>query len=204
MDNGTHLNSIKQIFQASLPQQDGRAKLQAFEFVTALIFCFVADSKIFSLEAIRRKMIDLLKTKIPKSSFWDRLSTQVLSKHLQNLIGHFMGTVEIPVLRGRPLLEALGVKSIKLIDSTSISLWDKLKTTFPGTRTTAGVKWHACFDLLSGMLDWFDLSSTSSHDRKYFPLFDALKDTLSIFDLGYFDYGLMNAIEEAQGFFYPE
>jgi len=201
MDCDTQFDAVKKIFNGSLPTHDGRAKIQTMDFVTSLVLCFTGDSKIFSLEAIRRKIMGLLDVEIPRSSFWDRLSTKSLTTHLQNLLGHFMGTMEIPLLRGQTLLTALNVKSIYLIDSTSISLWDNLKKLFPGTRTTAGVKWHACFNLLTGMLEWFDITSTSSNDRKSFPCVKDLKDALIVFDLGYFDYGLMNMIDEAKGYF---
>lgn len=112
-----------------------------------------------------------------------------------------MGSTELPCLKGKSLLKALQVESIQLIDSSSISLWDSLKKLLPGTRTTAGIKFHACFNLLTGMLTWFNLSSTSSSDRKHFPEISGLKGILTIFDLGYFDYGLMDSINKAKGFY---
>jgi len=201
MANTSQLKAVKQIFKGTLSSTDKRAKIQLLDFVTALIFSFTGDSKSFSLEGLRRKMIGYLDQNIPSSSFWDRLATKSLTNNLQNIIGHLMGSLELPAHLGKTFLKALGVNSVQLIDSSSISLWDNLKKPLPGTRTTAGVKWHACFDLLTGMLTWFDLSSTSSSDRKHFPNVEDLKGVLIIFDLGYFDYALMKMIDNAKGFY---
>ena len=42
---------------------------------------------------------------------------------------------------------------------------------------------------------------TKTHDRKCFPAVELLKGKLVIFDLGYWDYGLLYAIEKAGGLF---
>ena len=75
------------------------------------------------------------------------------------------------------------------------------KKNYPGSRTHAGIKWHFCFDLLSGSLKWFDFSATSKHDSKFFPPFELLKGVLIIFDLGYWDYSLLVSIKDAGGYF---
>jgi IS4 transposase len=88
-----------------------------------------------------------------------------------------------------------------LVDASSITLRASAKNHFPGTRTAAGIKWHASFDILTGMLTWFQLTPTAVHDRKCFPEVALLKGKLVICDLGYWDYGLLYAIESAGGFF---
>ena len=201
MDNSNGLGRIKQIFIDLLPIGDKRAKVQTIDFISAMVFSFAADSKQFSLDGFRRKIMGHLGEVIPSSTFWDRISRKSLTKNLQNILGNLMGTLEIPCFCGKILLNSLGVNSIQIIDSSSISLWDGLKNSCPGTRTTAGIKWHACFDLLTGMLTWFDLSATTGSDRKYFPNVADLKGVLIIFDLGYFDYALMQMIDDAKGFF---
>jgi hypothetical protein len=201
MDKDSNLKLVKQALHGMLPSNDRRARIQILDFLTALIFSFTGDSKALSLDATRRTMIDHLKKNIPRSTFWERLASKLLTKNLQNILSYFMGTVELPLLKGQALLKALNVSSIRIIDSSSITLWDGLEKKLPGTRTNAGIKWHACFDLLTGMLTWCDLSKTASHDRKHFPNVEDLRGVLMIFDLGYFDYGLMNMIEQAEGFF---
>ncbi|RUM93872.1 MAG: hypothetical protein DSZ28_06145, partial [Thiothrix sp.] len=88
-----------------------------------------------------------------------------------------------------------------LIDSSAITLLDGAKKSYPGSRSYAGIKWHACFNLLSGKMEWFSTSASSVHDRRHFPDIDLLKGNLILFDLGYWDYALFDAINRAQGFF---
>ncbi len=66
---------------------------------------------------------------------------------------------------------------------------------------SAGIKWHACFDLLSGKMEWFKTTAASTHDRKCFPDIFSLKGKLIIFDWGDWDFRLFHAIALAEGFF---
>ena len=109
MANTSQLKAVKQIFKGTLSSTDKRAKIQLLDFVTALIFSFTGDSKSFSLEGLRRKMIGYLDQNIPSSSFWDRLATKSLTNNLQNIIGHLMGSLELPAHLGKTFLKALGV-----------------------------------------------------------------------------------------------
>jgi hypothetical protein len=195
------LKSIKQSFKKSTPKKDSRTKISHLNFVSALVFCFQGDSKSFSLESIRRFMNSALKENIAKSSFWERLSRNRLRTIMKKLIGVLISDLSVQMALNKEILKQLGVSGIEAIDSSSITLWDGAKGLFPGTRTYAGIKWHACFDLLSGRLTWFDTTATKVHDRKCFPDFNSLAKKLIIFDLGYWDYGLLISIEMAKGFF---
>jgi hypothetical protein len=88
-----------------------------------------------------------------------------------------------------------------VVDSSSITLLPGAKNAFPGTRTKASIKWHASFDILTGLLVWFQLTPGKRHDSKCFPEITSLKGKLVIFDLGYWDYAVLHAIEKAEGFF---
>ena len=201
MDEGSTLNVIKQCFQKILPDNDPRTKISHLDFIVALVFSYLGDSKMFSLEAIRRNMISRLNLSIGKSSFWERLSRKRLKDHLKGILGLLMTELVSPIIFGQNILTALNISAIYLVDSSSISLWDGAKEEFPGTRTTAGIKWHTCFDLLVGKMNWFEITPTSTHDRKCFPRMESLRGVLVIFDLGYWDYGLLLAINKVQGFF---
>jgi hypothetical protein len=52
-----------------------------------------------------------------------------------------------------------------------------------------------------GVMSWFELTPTSTHDRKCFVDLNSLKGELAIFDLGYWDYGLLYEIQQIGGFF---
>ena len=105
------------------------------------------------------------------------------------------------ILEGKDLLKKLEVSAIWIIDSSTITLRDDARKRFPGTGSKAGIKWHACFNALSGVMEWFRLTPSSTNDRKCFPDRVLLKNKLIIFDLGYFDYGLLLSIKEVGGFF---
>ena len=201
MSQNNMLDVLKQCFEKSVPSQDGRTTINPLEFIICLVFCYLGDSKTFALEAIRRFMKATLNKEISRSSFWERLAGDRLKNYLRRVVAELMVTFMSPLTRGHQLLKQLGVTDIWLHDSSSITLCASAEEHFPGTRTAAGIKWHASFDLLRGMLTWFQLTPTATHDRNCFPAVELLKGKLIIFDLGYWDYGLLYAIEKAGGFF---
>ncbi len=201
MEKDSTLNRLKQIFEQVIPAKDKPTKLPHLEFVSGFIFCFLGDTKTSSLEAIRRFMMNTFDVSISKSAFWERLARNRLKNILRETLADLIKKMPSLSLAGESILSKLKVTSILLIDSSSISLWDGAQESYPGTRTNAGIKWHACFNLLSGKMEWFSISSTSVHDRKCFPKVDWLKGKLIIFDLGYWDYSLFNEIALAEGRF---
>ena len=195
------LNVLKQCFEKIIPSHDARTAINPLSFVVCLVFCYLGDSKTFSLEAIRRFMKSQLNTDISRSAFWERLARDRLKDYLGQVVAELMVALTSSVLRGDRILKSLGVTAIWLVDASSITLWTRAKEHFPGTRTAAGIKWHVSFDLLTGMLTWFQLTPTKVQERNCFPALELLKGKLVIFDLGYWDYGLLYAIEKAGGFF---
>ncbi len=195
------LDILKQTIKHAIPAQDKRTTLPHLEFVSGFIFCFIGDTKTSSIEAIRRFMICTFGVRISKSAFWERLSRNRLKNMLQHLVADLIKKTPSLAIVGEEILDKLKVTSILLIDSSSITLWDGAKKSYPGSRSFAGIKWHACFNLLSGKMEWFSITASSVHDRKCFPNVGSLKGKLIIFDLGYWDYGLFHAINLAQGFF---
>ena len=99
---------------------------------------------------------------ISRSAFWERLSRTRLKNYLKRVVGELMSQMSRSASIDTELLDQLGVSAIRIVDSSSISLWDGAKKTFPGIRTTAGIKWHACFNLLTGVMSWFELTPTST------------------------------------------
>ncbi len=195
------LQVLNQCFEKAVSSQDTRTNISPLAFVVSLVFCHLGDSKTFSLEAIRRHMKAQLNQDISRSAFWERLSRERLKNYLTAVVAELMTQLTTPALVGTELLSQLGVGGIWLVDSSSISLWDGAKPAFPGTRTQAGIKWHASFNVLTGVMNWFKLTPTSTHDRKCFPDIGSLKGVLVIFDLGYWDYGLLFSIQQVGGFY---
>ncbi len=201
MHKVSEIEAFKKLFVNSLPDDDNRTVISTCDLIIGLAFCFLGDSKTFSIEAIRRYVIIQLQTTISKSAFWERIAGNPLKNKMKNLISELMKNISTKALYGKNLLPLLSIKNIYLVDSSSITLWDGAKKNFPGTRTHAGIKWHCCFDLFSGALVWFKTSPTKMHDSLFFPKLTLFKNSLVIFDLGYWDYKLLQKIVEAHGFF---
>ena len=201
MSNVTRLETLKQSFEQVVPKQDKRVKLPPLDFLSGLVFYFLGDTKSVSLESIRRDFTATFMITMSRSAFWERLAGQRLKQMLHDLLEDIMKKLPAKALIEPNLLKQLSVERIRLLDASIMTLWDGAKTTYPGTFMSAGVKWHACFDLLAGKLDWFKITAASVHDRKGFPDIKSLANQLIIFDLGYWDYGLLIRIAVAEGFF---
>lgn len=201
MFNSNALQVLKQCFEKVIPTEDARTAISPLKFIVCLVFCYLGDSTTFSLEAIRRFMKAHLNKEISRSAFWERLSRDRLKNCLRGVVAELMVTLTSSVTIGHQILKQSGVTDIWVVDSSFITLWTRAKNHFPGTRTAAGIKWHTAFNVLTGMMTWFQLTPTATHDRKCFPAVNLLKGKLVIFDLGYWDYGLLYAIESAGGFF---
>ena len=198
---GKIVSAFGKKFVSAMPKGDKRTGISHQNFISGLVFFFSGDSKSVSLEAMRRHLVATFGKEISRSAFWERLSRKRLRNILTDLISKLIVEFSTAAVLGANILTLLGVNAILLIDSSSITLWDGAKKKFPGTRTHAGIKWHACFDLFTGGATWLETSSTSVHDRKCFPPFETLFGKLIIFDLGYWDYGLLISINSASGFF---
>ena len=207
MDTGTILNRFKQCFN-EIPEKDSRAKIGPREFVVALIFSLSkTDRGKRSLETLRRSLKKATGINLSRGSFWERLATNRLFSFLLLLaqesiqqMGNFaFGGVEMKVI-----LSALKVKGIFVLDSSSITLPDMAGAVFPGSRKNVApsvIKWHSCFDLFGGTIKWFDLSPGTSHDHNHIPDLRAIVGYLIVFDLGYFDFCLFQAIDNVGGYF---
>ena len=191
-----------------IPEADGRAKIGPRQFVIALIFSLSnMDSRKRTIETLRRAVMKSLGEKISRGGFWERIATERLFNFLLILVQSAMqqmGEIFIPGDQLKALASALNVKGILVLDSTSISLPAMAGAIFPGPRNNvspAVIKWHNCFDLFGGCIKWFDLSPGTSHDSNHFPDLNLVAGYLIIFDLGYFDYSLMQAISNVGGKF---
>lgn len=195
------LKRLKQSFQRVLPQEDARTQISPLNFVTGIVFCFLSDTKSFGLEAMRRFLISRFEVSISKGAFWERLSGQRLKTMLEEVLAELMTRLSCQAVSDLRGLSQLKVKGIYLLDSSTLSLCQGARHTYPGAWTTAAVKWHACFELLSGQLRWFELTPGTTHDRQCFPPLKSLAGQLILFDLGDWDYGLLLSIDAVKGFF---
>lgn len=201
MNKPSSLEVLKQTFKHIIPAQDTRATINPLEFIVCLVFCYLGDSKTFALESIRRYMKGHLHKEVNRSAFWERLSRNRLKHYLRDVVAELMTQYSAMTLKSDALLKSLGVTAIWVVDSSTITLQAGAQKHFPGTGTAAGIKWHACFNVLNGTLNWFQLTPSRTHDRKCLPAMSLLTGKLVLFDLGYWDYGLLLALEKAKVFF---
>ncbi len=195
------LKNIRQTFENILPTQDGRTNIPPLDFVVAFIFSLLGDTRISSLESLRREVMKHLGISISRSSFWERLSRKRHLSFLEQIFSELVKQLTIPLLIGDGILKQLCVTDICLIDSTTIRLPEWAAKFFPGTGSSAAVKWHTCINVFSGCLLWNLITSGRTHDRKCFPDIMNFVGKLVIYDLGYWDYGLMQAIDNIGGFY---
>ena len=207
MDMSLILNQFKQSFN-EIPEDDARAKIGPRLFVMTLIFSLsIKDRGQRTLAALRRSVISFTGEQISRGTFWERLATNRLLDFLLLLVAESMrqvGAVAMGPKEITSLLENLKVKGILVLDSTSITLPKNAGAAFPGPRrnvTPSVIKWHSCFDLVEGTMKWFDLSPGTSHDSNHFPDLKTLAGYLIIFDLGYFDFCLLQAIDNVGSYF---
>ncbi len=118
------LSTMKQVLQRILPSQDKRTEISPYDFVVNLMFCFQLDTKLPSLESLRRLMKKHLGHDISRSAFWERLSRKRLNTLLLETVSHLMSHLCQRAGYGSQLLKELGVSSIQLVDSTSFTLWN--------------------------------------------------------------------------------
>ncbi len=201
MANRNTLDVLKQCFEKVVPADDGRAEIGPLSFVVCLVHCYLGDAKTASLEAIRRFTMKHTGKTIAKSTFWERLTTARLRRFLSGLAAEMMARLNVTFGVGKSLLGKLGVSGIRLLDSSSITLGKGARWDWPGTRTSAGIKWHLVLDVLSGRMVWFRLTPTRTSDHAIFPEISSLVGQLIIFDLGYWDYGLLLDLKKAGAFF---
>ena len=76
------LETLKQTFEEIVPSVDGRTAINPLAFIVTLVYCYLGDSKTFSLESIRRFMMAALEHTISRSAFWERLAGDRLKKYL--------------------------------------------------------------------------------------------------------------------------
>ncbi|MBF0207225.1 MAG: IS4 family transposase [Oligoflexia bacterium] len=203
MQDITSFEKLHQCFLSILPQKDKACKVVSpYNLITCLVFVFsTVSSTMISLADFRKILMTNLNVKISRPTIRERLTTCKIQKLLINLLYELMARLARKKIRGEDIMQSLGVKSILMIDSTTVSLWNSVKDSFPGTFTTAGIKWHACYDLFSGVLQWFDITPSSTNDSQCFPTYEMLVGKLIIFDLGYWSRNLFFELDDAGCYF---
>jgi hypothetical protein len=195
--------SIRQAF-SHVPENDPRAKIGPRIFIIALITSMAADGKKRSIASLRRNFASSTGSFLARSTFWQRLSSDRLTNLLVKTIRELVLSLAAELNTRIGLLAKLGVRAVYLLDSSSVTLPKGARKDLPAPRSNvikASAKWHLCWNLLSGVSEWFCISDGKVHDRNGFPPLEMLKGALIIFDLGYWDYQLISDLM-TQGCFF--
>ena len=124
---------------------------------------------------------------------------EVFKSLYYKLLHHYGG-----VLRSKhqsAIIEEVKSKTIKIVDSTTISLclglfdWAKFRT------AKGGLKIHTQWDASLALPDLINITEAKVHDVKGHPQLIYPKGTIVIEDRGYFDFGLMSARCRADNYF---
>jgi hypothetical protein len=106
------------------------------------------------------------------------------------------------------LLTKSGLTNVFILDSSTIPLPSGATEAFPATGTAnaegkkkGAVKVSVSFGLKTGTITNFLFTPGTTHDSKAIPIMAFLANCLYIFDLGYYDYGLISAIVQAGALF---
>jgi len=90
-------------------------------------------------------------------------------------------------------------KDIYIYDASPISLPAALANKFSGNRTNHGpacLKLSALYKLSARCVQWFKCTAQKTHDSKILPNLEQLKDSLFLFDPGYFSHAFLHKLNE--------
>lgn len=178
-----------------------RRKVDVVAFFWTLVLGF-GVAKHRTLAGLRRTYENRTSTKIEESSFYDRF-TPKMAKWLRGIVGE---ALEHVTTDSRRLADRLsGFRDLLLIDSTVIRLHELLRGSFAGCRTNhtkAAAKLHVVMSVKDASPARIQLTPERTNDRSPWRRVGGwVRDTLMLFDLGYFGYALFTRIDENGGFF---
>ena len=157
--------------------------------------------RVRSLAGLRRAYEKSSGQRLEESSFHDRF-TPGLVKMLKLATAD---ALEMSLGVGRALRGHLtAFRDVILTDSTVIRLHDLLQKVYPACRTNhtkAALKAHAIMSVTGAGKQSVTITSERCHDGPVFRVGRWVKDTLLLFDLGYYRFQLFSCIRRNGGFF---
>jgi putative transposase len=165
-------------------------------FVWTLALGFACGSE-RTISALRRAYELASGVSLVPSSFYDRFD-ETLVKFMRKLVVLLLDKVTEP---SRALVGVLDGLKMIVTDSTVIRLRELLAGKYPGSRTNhskAAMKLHV---VLGAGRRSIKVTSGRANDGKTFSVGPWVKDSLLLFDLGYFKYQLFDCIRRNGGFF---
>jgi hypothetical protein len=137
------------------------------------------------------------------------LSRQALSENLKLrswqffavVLDHLLGVYAALVGLNAPVLDLELIQYLRLIDSSTLRVADRLIQAFPGHRTGrkkewAAIKLHAAFRFFRSIPEVLALTAENVNDKAIDFLLPQGQKALYVFDLGYWKYALLDEIIE--------
>lgn len=142
------------------------------------------------------------------------LSRQALSENLklrpwqffEAVLNHLLAAYAVLVGASVQTLDLEMIKHLMLVDSSTLRVADRLIQVFPGHKTGrkaewAAVKLHTAFRLFRSVPEVLALTAEKVNDKSVSFLRPLGEKVLYVFDLGYWKYGLFDAIIELKQHF---
>jgi len=90
-------------------------------------------------------------------------------------------------------LKGLSIKNLKIIDSSTISLFSELlrgvgRNRLDGSRKKGGIKVHALMDAFSGVTEFVKVTAAKVHDKTFLPKLKLPSESFIVFDKAYNHY----------------
>ncbi len=175
-------------------------KIGVVQLVWTLVLGFAAGNE-RTLAGLRRAFEKATGKTVVPSAFYDRFTPELV-RLLKAVLGDVMDkTARMSgALRGA----LAGFKDVLLTDSTVIRLHDLLQKTYPACRTNhtqAALKAHVILSVTGRGPASVKVTSERVHDGPVLRAGRWVKDTLLIFDLGYYRFQLFDCIDRQGGYF---
>lgn len=152
-----------------------------------------------TLASLRRAYETMSAKSIVPSAFYDRFSPQLVA-FLKECVSH--GIAELASNTSLTLSAKLkGFKDLVVADGTLIKLHKSLARQFPGVRSGAALKIHTVISVTAFGPKSITLHAGKTVEVKTMRVGPWVKDTLLLFDLGYFKYQLFSRITRNGGHF---
>jgi IS4 transposase len=136
---------------------------------------------------------------IVPSAFYDRFSPQLVA-FLKECVSH--GIAELASNTSWALSAKLkGFKDLVVADGTLIKLHKNLARQFPGVRSEAALKIHTVISVTAGGPKSVTLHAGKTAEVKTMRVGPWVRDTILLFDLGYFKYQLFSRLTRNGGHF---
>jgi hypothetical protein len=105
------------------------------------------------------------------------------------LLSKYQGVISDSRLKG------LSISNLKIIDSTTISLFGDIlrgvgRPRLDGARGKGGIKVHAMMDAFSGVTEFVRMTAAKVHDRRFLLQLKLTAESFIVFDKAYNDYNL--------------